>query len=1013
MSAMPIQYCQDDYDIALSALEHLHPPHDRESWLKLLMAAHDAGISEDDARRWSERGDNFDPSDFRSAWRSIKPGAVTKGTLFWKAKAEGWKAPIAGRKLTEAECAKRNAERDARRKQEVEAKAERQRQEASMHEAASKKAIELWEKSQSCETHPYLLAHQVPSYGLRYGDFEVEYEDQVTGEIIHKQQKALLVPLQDHEERIWSLQAISANKDGLKLLLRNGKMSGNFFRIGSPNTVNGRRVYVLGEGYATCASLHQATGHAVLVCFNAGNMRRVARELRERDPEAFIVVGADNDIWGQRQDGTPHNTGIEAACKVAEEVGARVAVPPFRISDAMGTDEKGRPTGPKDWNDWHMIHGLESVTKWFAPMLDMSVTVVLAPDSQTASAAAYAFGALPRGADLPGSNAFFARRGPSDFLVTTYEDDLAERTAELCARHPQGHVFILARPGKEQETFNVANGHGICAEKLSEFGGGQYDTWFDALMAAGDARADGDPAAREQAEQSLALVADGLAEKVREVADSIKLRLCQALGISLSDTNQIELFGLDVNVISRIIRGSFWSGSKSKVFLLNPVEALNQFHANEAIKFLSRAFGSPVESRAISKMVEGVISEGKLSKVAQKELRDKALDAVAEPILDYLKFWNQRESVEWRTDMFAKEARIHLTEDIARIVLTHKPFEVFGSGYEQAIIDDYKQHFTRFDEFLSFLVMSRFILDRKKCYLWILADSDWGKGFLLGILNKLGIAVCTSMKEIEAMFEGQPVGRTPEEFKRAFALVVDEFKSVKSELKQLQSEITLSPKNRLVSRVEVFAKLFLSAENVSSLVTENGVEDQFANRMSVFKETGSLVLRPLYLEVGNPRYFASVLDYTSETMNRIVAEMQNMERIESQTIAESWINSFIQRYGIDTMHDRFSDSLSGVAADVLEWLYQHPERLLRDDDGFEPTRYFLRNPNKVLSSYFEEHFDASEVQAYRRRKPEILRLLSADGRGNWPHTIAGKQCKCVALMRLGSTAQELAAPKGG
>ena len=64
-----------DIDRALSALDFIDPPLDREGWVKLLMAAHDAGISEDDARDWSERGENFNPADFRDTWRSITSGA--------------------------------------------------------------------------------------------------------------------------------------------------------------------------------------------------------------------------------------------------------------------------------------------------------------------------------------------------------------------------------------------------------------------------------------------------------------------------------------------------------------------------------------------------------------------------------------------------------------------------------------------------------------------------------------------------------------------------------------------------------------------------------------------------------------------------------------------------------------------------------------------------------------------------------------------------------------------------
>lgn len=496
----------------------------------------------------------------------------------------------------------------------------------------------------------------------------------------------------------------------------------------------------------------------------------------------------------------------------------------------------------------------------------------------------------------------------------------------------------------------------------------------------------------------------GAVDPVERIADSIRSRLVKALEINPADAETICKLGVDTEVIGRMIRGAFWSGSKSKLFLLNDSQSLNQFQAGDAYKFLVRTFGSPVDAQAITDLTEEAISAQGLDKTQEKALRRAVTEAAGTVILDHLKHHNQREGVEWRCDMFAEEATMHLLEDKARVVLAHKPFEVPGN-YEQAIIDDYKQHFTRLDDFLEFLVQSRFALDRKKCYLWILADSDWGKGFLLGVLNTLRISVSTSMKEIEAMFEGRPVGRAPEDFKRAFALVVDEFKTVKSELKQLQSEITLSPKNQLTASVEVFAKLFLSAESVASLVTENGVEDQFANRMSIFEESGSLVKRPLYIDVGNPRYFASVLAYSAETMNSMVAKMQAMGREEAQTHAERWINEFIKRNGIDTVYERFSDSLPDVAADAVRWMHKKhviaSDYLLsegKDDD----RRYYLASPSKRLDEYLFEHFDASEVHAYRRRKPEILKSMSGDGKGSYPHSVNGHQVKAVMLKKIGS-----------
>ena len=44
----------------------------------------------------------------------------------------------------------------------------------------------------------------------------------------------------------------------------------------------GAPVLLLAEGYATAASVHQATRRPVAVCFDAGNLVHVAKALRER-----------------------------------------------------------------------------------------------------------------------------------------------------------------------------------------------------------------------------------------------------------------------------------------------------------------------------------------------------------------------------------------------------------------------------------------------------------------------------------------------------------------------------------------------------------------------------------------------------------------------------------------------------------------------------------------------------------------------------------------------------------
>src|SRR5262249_53778491 len=139
-----------------------------------------------------------------------------------------------------------------------------------------------------------------------------------------------------------SLQFICGST-GKKLFLRDGAVQGYCFIIGSPTD----EIYVA-EGYATAASIHEATGSAVAVAFNAGNLLLVAQGLRERFPGQRLVVCADDDVE------TEGNPGLSKARAAAEAVGGLVAVPSF--GDA-------RPKGATDFNDLHRLVGLDAARR--------------------------------------------------------------------------------------------------------------------------------------------------------------------------------------------------------------------------------------------------------------------------------------------------------------------------------------------------------------------------------------------------------------------------------------------------------------------------------------------------------------------------------------------------------------------------------------------------------------------------------------------------------------------------
>lgn len=120
--------------------------------------------------------------------------------------------------------------------------------------------------------------------------------------------------------------------DGAKSFTYGMEKNGNFHLIAEPGKDLSQGDIILAEGYATGASLHMATEKPVAVAFDAGNLEPVAKKLREKFPNAAIIICADNDHKHTRRtsDGVePWNKGVELAQKAAQEVGGKVVAPIF------------------------------------------------------------------------------------------------------------------------------------------------------------------------------------------------------------------------------------------------------------------------------------------------------------------------------------------------------------------------------------------------------------------------------------------------------------------------------------------------------------------------------------------------------------------------------------------------------------------------------------------------------------------------------------------------------------
>lgn len=257
---------------------------------------------------------------------------------------------------------------------------QRQAEREQRQKEAARRASGIWRNAHPAPAgHPYLLAKGIRPHSIRADDDGL-----------------LIIPMRVDGE-IVSLQFIDG--DGDKKFLPGGRVTGAYYPIGALGDV----AYVC-EGFATGASIHEATGHAVAVAFSAGNLEPVAAALRAKYPDRELVIAADNDV----RDDDSENTGVVAAREAANAVNGRLVVPEL--------------DGQKcDFNDIHHAHGLEAVR-----------------DTVDGSCAG---SASPEGAALLDDTRDFITR----FCAFPSDDHLAAVTLWAAHAHMVGHFHVTPR----------------------------------------------------------------------------------------------------------------------------------------------------------------------------------------------------------------------------------------------------------------------------------------------------------------------------------------------------------------------------------------------------------------------------------------------------------------------------------------------------------------------------------------------------------------------------------------
>ncbi|MDP3842544.1 MAG: DUF927 domain-containing protein [Oxalobacteraceae bacterium] len=317
---------------------------------------------------WFQRAESYSAKDAKAIWKSVREGGKVRiGTLYRDAKAHGWQDAGAQPPLTPEEQAAR--ERAAQAKAAQQAAEEKKRR-----DKARRKAHAIWNAAQPADdTHPYLIRKRVRAHGLRVGVWLRWQKDGAGRWEEVRTPGALLVPIRSASGTLHSLQAIYAERieDRDKDYLPDGRKAGCFHLLGE---VRADAPLCIAEGYATAATIHEATGWPVAVAFDAGNLEAVARELRARHAGVLLIVCADDD---HATKGNPGRTKAEAA---AAAVGGVLCLPAFA------------PDRQESWTDFNDLasseregEGVAAVVRLLNAALQSAVqTVTPEPEPATA-----------------------------------------------------------------------------------------------------------------------------------------------------------------------------------------------------------------------------------------------------------------------------------------------------------------------------------------------------------------------------------------------------------------------------------------------------------------------------------------------------------------------------------------------------------------------------------------------------------------------------------------------------
>ena len=360
-------------------------------------------------------------------------------------------------------------------------------------------------------------------------------------------------------------------------------------------------------------------------------------------------------------------------------------------------------------------------------------------------------------------------------------------------------------------------------------------------------------------------------------------------------------------VLTKIMSKTVWDEKNNSFRVLDNNGILKSFPKTEIEGAIGILFGSLYDKKCLSDYYKAVGKKETLANAPYNYLKT------------YIMSKRQVASISYSLDIFSIKPYIELIDDHELKVNTvFDPKKYSDINYE--IIAGYKEHFPYFDDLIDFICYSKVATSRKNCFLWINCCSNWGKGFLINRMENIGLAFTTNQGNILSTIQGKPSGISVNNLNKSCALVIDEFSYAAKELKDICESIKINIKGGSLTEVDVYAKIFFSADNVESL-TSGGVEDQMANRFSYwnFSKHGKIDNKKFYKNNSPTAINNSIDSYMSKRVNDNFRKFREIGKEEASNEAKKYIDKFHDNYGISNMHGSLSDSFETIADDFLNW----------------------------------------------------------------------------------------------